>query len=84
MKNCICIVCRGGLKNLTPRGNQPIGGTAFATTGHYGSTVFDPMDGTVIEVNVCDACLKVAAQDGVIMERRCIQSPKHVYRKWKA
>lgn len=59
-----CIICN---KELEPVGrftetNQPYGGTTFATHGHYGSTVFDPMDGTFLEINLCDKCLVLAAE----------------------
>lgn len=37
---------------------HPIGGTVFRTYGHYGSSVFDPMDASYLEVVVCDGCLK--------------------------
>jgi hypothetical protein len=43
-------------------GNQPSGGTTFSSTGQYGSTIFDPMDGSFIQVNVCDECLAVLAE----------------------
>ena len=42
--------------------NQPYGGLAFQSEGHYGSTVFDPMDGTYLEVNICDECLLRASE----------------------
>lgn len=37
---------------------QPLDGLGFITLGHYGSTVFDPMDGSTWEIIVCDPCLK--------------------------
>jgi len=37
---------------------HPIGGTVFRTYGHYGSSVFDPMDASYLEVVVCDSCLR--------------------------
>lgn len=57
-----CIVCGKVLESAMPDdvpygGNQPSGGTAFQTHGHYGSTVFDPMNGFYLEITVCDACL---------------------------
>lgn len=63
-----CIVCRKPLENLSEddRHNQPIGGTAFQTLGHYGSD-FDPMDGTFLEINICDPCLKSAGADGMVL-----------------
>jgi hypothetical protein len=56
--------------------NQPFAGTAFTSSGHYGSTVFDPVgnmmgrNGTFIELNVCDDCLtKLASQKKVVLVR---------------
>jgi hypothetical protein len=53
-----CFVCNRPLENvLEDCDNQPDGGTAFQTHGHYGSTAFDPMDGQYLELNICDPCL---------------------------
>jgi hypothetical protein len=53
-----CIVCGARLNNVTDDSeNQPYAGTAFVSHGHYGSTAFDPFDGTYLEVNICDPCL---------------------------
>ena len=32
-------------------------GVAFASYGHYGTAYFDPMDGSKIEIVICDPCL---------------------------
>jgi len=59
-----CIICSIEVENWDvayPENESqvhPIGGTAFRTYGHYGSTVFDPMDATYLEVVFCDDCLK--------------------------
>jgi len=54
-----CIACGKELKNVDETAaNQPYKGTAFQSHGHYGSTIYDPMDGRYIEINVCDECLK--------------------------
>lgn len=53
-----CIVCGAVLENLVDDGNHPLEGLAFVTEGHYGSTEFDPMDGTALIVNICDSCLE--------------------------
>lgn len=76
-----CIVCKRGLKNLDGEHYQPLGGVAFATSGNYGSRFFDPMDGlsTTIEISVCDECLEAEARAGWVAERRCVQSPKHIF-----
>ena len=57
-----CIKCCRELVNLTPKGVQPNGGLAFHSYGHYGSAYFDPMDGTCIQIAVCDECLEFAAE----------------------
>jgi len=38
---------------------HPMGGLHFTTYGHYGSRVFDPMDGkgTTLDVAICDECI---------------------------
>lgn len=64
-----CIVCKTELRNIDAGDveNQPAGGTAFQSSGHYGSTAFDPMDGTYLEINVCDGCLVAAGKDGNVL-----------------
>lgn len=37
---------------------HPMNGLAFRSYGHYGSTVFDPMNGTSIDIGICDDCIK--------------------------
>lgn len=70
-----CIVCGFQPKSAVPENvsggpiNQPHDATTFQTTGHYGSTVWDPMTGQKLEINVCDECLKKAGKQGrVIIE----------------
>ena len=56
-----CIVCLKkleGISSVCREINQPNNGLAFESNGHYGSTFFDPMDGSSIEINLCDKCLK--------------------------
>lgn len=65
-----CIVCGRKLENaldLPKENNQPNGGLAFTTHGHYGSTSFDPMDGTWLEINICDPCIVAAQQAGKVL-----------------
>jgi len=59
IKNIPCFVCEKELDNIMEdkRGNQPSNGLEFTTYGHYGSTFFDPMDGTRLAINICDKCL---------------------------
>lgn len=60
-----CIKCAKEMENITPEGVQPCDGLAFHSYGHYGSAYFDPLDGTCIQIAVCDECLE-AATDSVI------------------
>jgi hypothetical protein len=59
-----CIVCTTEVENWDeayPEDStavHPIGATVFRTFGHYGSTVFDPMDASYLEIVVCDICLR--------------------------
>lgn len=65
-----CIVCKKVLENTGPspcEENQPSGGTSFQSRGHYGSAAFDPMDGTYLEINICDPCLVQAGTDGNVL-----------------
>ena len=61
-----CLVCGRALANILDpeEGQQPNDGVAFHSYGHYGSAVFDPMDGTSLHVNVCDPCVEEAKAKG--------------------
>lgn len=62
-----CICCgREMLNIMEDRGHQPCDGLSFHTYGHYGSTYFDPMDGSFIQIAVCDECLVEADGKGWI------------------
>jgi hypothetical protein len=60
-----CLACGKELDNLeyTTRSKgtkievHPMGGLHFRTYGNYGSTVFDPMDGTYLDIAICDVCV---------------------------
>jgi hypothetical protein len=64
-----CIVCGCQLDDALQgiEDNQPYAGTSFVTGGHYGSTAFDPMDGSRLEINVCDPCLTRAADRRIVI-----------------
>lgn len=63
-----CIVCHKRLEEAIPDStNQPYKATTFMTQGHYGSTFFDPMDGSYLEINVCDECLEKAKSENKII-----------------
>lgn len=68
-----CIKCGVRLKSMVaphPSINQPHRGTTFESVGHYGSTAFDPMDGSSIEITVCDECLNAARDAGNVLYRK--------------
>lgn len=66
-----CVRCDRPLTNeFDEMTNQPSGGTAFESEGHYGSTAFDPMDGSFIEVNLCDECLVLLRDKGAVLYNR--------------
>lgn len=62
--------------------NQPYNGTAFYTSGHYGSTVFDSIHGETIEINVCDICLLEAAERQHVLSYRRITRPEWTKRQF--
>ncbi len=53
-----CFVCGKALESVFPDLYQPYDATSFVSYGHYGSTVFDPMDGTYLRIIICDEHLK--------------------------
>lgn len=56
-----CIICHRPLENVYGEANnQPYGGLAFQSYGHYGTAVFDPLDNSYLEINVCDSCMLAA------------------------
>jgi len=64
-----CIVCQKTLKPVFENREereycQPKNANTFHTTGTYGSTVFDPLDGSIVIVNICDLCLVAANEEG--------------------
>lgn len=63
-----CIACNAAVESIDDSYiNSPYKATAFQTEGHYGSTIFDPMNGTYLELNVCDECLRRLAAEGKIL-----------------
>jgi hypothetical protein len=69
-----CVVCgktfRDAMPESGPNRNQPSDGTAFVSHGHYGSTVFDPFNASMIEINFCDPCLREAAEKKRVLWKR--------------
>jgi hypothetical protein len=66
-----CVVCGGTLARSDDSYEaQPGDGVMCTTHGNYGSTVYDPMDGSYLSFNVCDKCLVEAGEKGRVMEGR--------------
>lgn len=66
-----CIVCGTSLRNVHDDAeNQPDEGVYAIVPGNYGSRVFDPFDGTHLEINVCDPCLVEAGEKGRVLSGR--------------
>jgi hypothetical protein len=61
-----CIKCEKGMANFSDKCHQPNDGLGFHTRGHYGSTYFDPMDGSYLELSICDECVKDADAKGLV------------------
>jgi hypothetical protein len=74
-----CVVCGKQLRNVDETStNQPYEGLAFISHGHYGGTVFDPMDGRYLELTICDECLVRLAGEGKVLlgqDRKLVTIP---------
>jgi hypothetical protein len=79
---CVCIACRKQMKNYMSGGLQPDGGIAFYSKGHYGSTIFDPMDGSYLEIVACDECVSKAAAEGLVFHAEMMQLAKYKTERW--
>lgn len=63
-----CIVCRKVLSNVFEDAhNQPDKGMVFNSNGHYGSTLFDEMNGSYLELNICDSCMVDLSDAGLVL-----------------
>lgn len=80
-----CIVCHTELSDIgSGSSNHASGGNAFRTMGQYGSTVFDPMDGSYLEVNICDKCIVSAAKNGEVLLGQQYRHIKSHVKPWRA
>jgi len=52
---------------------QPDDAVWFSAYGQYGSTVFDPCDGSQLRINVCDQCL--AERSELVWHERYVDQP---------
>jgi len=63
-----CLVCKKPLEPVMPWHAdgvyiQPSGALTLSGEGMYGSRVFDPMNGSYIQGNICDECLEDALKE---------------------
>jgi hypothetical protein len=71
-----CIACKKPLPNFAGEdSNHPMNGLEFVTYGHYGSTVFDPMDGSSLVINICDECVVALGRAGLVGAAAPKQTP---------
>jgi hypothetical protein len=86
-----CIICGREFesveRDIDPSENQPYGGTTFQSYGHYGSTIFDPMDKSWLEINICDFHLELLAKTDRVLLGNTVVNPngsrKNVYEHWR-
>lgn len=65
-----CICCDRPMENIMRKtGHQPMDGVSFYSEGHYGTSFFDPMDGSSIQIAVCDPCIAQADAKGVVRHK---------------
>jgi hypothetical protein len=69
-----CFVCGKELEDIGV--NEPIKATQFKTYGHYGSGVFDPMDGTRLAINICDTCLIEGSRKQMALHLKPLKDPE--------
>jgi hypothetical protein len=63
-----CIVCGNKLKPMDSGSpNHADDANEFSTHGQYGSTVFDPVNGDRLAVNICDKCLAAGQELGRVL-----------------
>jgi hypothetical protein len=83
-----CLGCGAKLENALEKlendlTNLPIGGTIFTSHGNYGSTAFDPTDGSYLVINICDACLFQGQFEGrVLFAKRQVPLPPPALSLW--
>jgi hypothetical protein len=54
------------MQNISKGCHQPVDGLGFHTRGAYGSSYFDPMDGSYLELSICDGCVEEADKKGFV------------------
>ena len=77
-----CFCCGTELRSAFPNHSgdwQPTDALTFHASGQYGSE-FDPMDGSILEVNICDQCLQARAERVfLVRENRRVEAERTVW-----
>lgn len=58
-------------------------GVAFTALGNYGSTIFDPFDGSQLLIVICDNCLWDASNVGQVMFATRPSRPAREWSPWE-
>ena len=83
MSTLPCIVCSRELEPVwDDSDNHPQMAVVAISYGNYGSTQYDPMDGSYLEFNVCDKCLADAGKNGAVLEREPRRQEKPPPKMW--
>lgn len=61
-----CAICNNPLEAMDGNPKTPYGANVFSSSGHYGSTVYDPPGGEHIEILICAGCLKAMVESRVV------------------
>jgi hypothetical protein len=63
-----CVRCNRAVESMDDSDiNSPSGALPFTTEGHSGSTIFDPLNGCYIEINICDECIRELGEMGQVL-----------------
>ena len=75
-KTIQCFKCDKELENWNYRNIlvHPMKGLHFLTYGHYGSSFFDPMDGSTLNIAICDECVETNKHKIIPLGRNAIES----------
>ena len=83
-----CLCCDKKLESSIPNNlniiNQPNNANIFKSYGHYGSDLFDPMNGEYLEINICSECLEKCRVKGAILHITPARhsEPNYKYKLW--
>lgn len=72
-----------GYEDKSSTRNHPCDALSFHTKGHYGTTVFDPMDGSSLEINICDDCIKLGTKKGLVVFNEAQTLTRTIPSIWK-